>query len=152
MGNGRIWLFKIAVAGFFCVHYGLFHLFYFILFFWNDSFSPASATSTAVLTAPVFFFFNHLFSLIWSWRATPKGGRFMADSILLPYNRIVPMHLTMMIGFGIASLLSALGVDPLLPVLVVFIVLKTYMDIRMHIVLHERQEHPEKPQGLFVWI
>jgi hypothetical protein len=76
----------------------------------------------------------------------------MADSILLPYNRIVPMHLTMFIGFGITSLFSALGSGTILPVLVIFIILKTYMDIRMHIILHERQEHPEKRDSLFVWI
>jgi len=75
----------------------------------------------------------------------------MADSILLPYNRIVPMHLTMFFGFAISSLFSALGFETLLPVLVVFLVLKTYMDIRMHTVLHERQQHPEKRDSLFVW-
>ncbi|MDD1683862.1 MAG: DUF6498-containing protein [Methanoregula sp.] len=152
MGRGRIWIFKIAVSGFFCVHYGLFHLFYFILYFWNDSFSLAKATGTTVLVPLAFFSFHHLFSLLWSWRATPKGGQFMADSILLPYNRIVPMHLTMFFGFAITALLSAIGFETLLPVLVVFLALKTYMDIRMHIVLHERQEHPEKRDSLFVWI
>ena len=104
-----------------------------------------------VLVSLAFFFFHHLFTLLWSWKATPKGGQFMPGSILQPYNRIVPMHLTMFFGFSITSLLSALGIETLLPVLVVFIALKTYMDIRMHIVLHERQEHPEKRQDLFVW-
>jgi len=151
MGKGRIWLFKIAVAVFFCIHFGLFHLFYFILFFWNDTFSPATVMGTAVILALALFFFTHFFSLLWSWRATPKGGQFMADSILLPYNRIVPMHLTMILGFAISSLLGVLGFLTLLPVLVVFMLLKTYMDARMHTVLHERQEHPEDRQLLFVW-
>lgn len=151
MGRGRVWFFKAAVSGFFCVHYGIFHFFYFIAFFGDGSFSLATATDTAVLVPLAFFSFHHLFSLLWSWRATPKGGQFMADSILLPYNRIVPMHLTMFFGFALTSLLSALGVETLLPVLVVFIALKTYMDIRMHIVLHERQEHPGKRDSLFVW-
>lgn len=151
MGRGRVWCFKTAVSVFFCIHYGLFHLFYFILFFGNASFSLATATGTAVLVPLAFFSFHHLFSLLWSWRATPKGGQFMADSILLPYNRIVPMHLTMFFGFALTSLLSALGFETLLPVLVVFIAFKTYMDIRMHIVLHERQEHPEQRESLFVW-
>lgn len=151
VGKGRIWVFKIAVALFFCIHYGIFHLFYYLAFFSGGSFSLSDATGTAVLIPLVFFVFHHLFSLLWSWRATPKGGQFMADSILLPYNRIVPMHLTMLTGFGITSLFSALGFESLLPVLVVFLALKTYMDIRMHIVLHERQEHPEKRDSLFVW-
>lgn len=151
MGRGRIRVFKIAVALFFCIHYGIFHLFYYLAFFSGGSFSLSDATGTAVLIPLVFFVFHHLFSLLWSWRATPKGGQFMADSILLPYNRIVPMHLTMFFGFGITSLFSAFGFETLLPVLVVFLVLKTYMDIRMHIVLHERQQHPENRQQLFVW-
>lgn len=152
MGRGRVWIFKILVAAFFCVHYGLFHLFYFILYFGDGTFTLAKAMAPAILVPLVFFSFHHLFSLLWSWRATPRGGQFMADSILLPYNRIVPMHLTMFFGFAITSLLSAIGVETLLPVLVVFIVLKTYMDIRMHIVLHDRQEHPEKRESLFVWL
>lgn len=151
-GKGRARLFKVLVAGFFAFHYGLFHLFYFVVFFWNDTFRAEDCTGTAILVPLAFFLFSHLFSLLWSWKATIRDSQFMADSILLPYNRIVPMHLTMIFGFGISSLLALLGFESLLPVLVVFIILKTYMDIRMHTVLHERQEHPENRQQLFVWL
>jgi hypothetical protein len=60
------------------------------------------------------------------------------------------MHLTMIIGGTLAGLLQLIGISTVLPVLVVFLLLKMYMDIRMHIVLHDREAYPESTAG-FIW-
>jgi len=149
--TGRVWMYKILVAGFFLFHYGLFHLFYYFLFFYGGEFGPVEYFNGAGLTTCGIFFFCHLFSFFFYQRGEPRGGDYMAMAILLPYNRIVPMHLTMIIGGMIAGSLQLLGIVSELPVLVVFQVLKTYMDVRMHIVLHEKEANPDATRG-FVWL
>lgn len=148
--RGRVWTYKILVAGFFTVHYSLFHLFYYLLFFSDPVFGPVEYFMGAGWIAAAIFLLCHLFSFLFYRQNEPRGGQYMATAILLPYNRIVPMHLTMILGGTIAGLLQLLGIVTDLPVLVVFLLLKTCMDVRMHIVLHDREAHPGAVAG-FVW-
>lgn len=148
--RGRVWTYKILVAGFFLFHYGLFHLFYYFLFFYGGEFGPVEYFSGAGWITCALFFFCHLFSFLFYGKGEERGGEYMAMAILLPYNRIVPMHLTMIIGGMIAGFFQLIGVVTELPILVVFLLLKMYMDVRMHIVLHDREAHPDPSRG-FVW-
>jgi hypothetical protein len=148
--RGRVWTYKILVAAFFLFHYSLFHLFYYLLFISDGVFGPVNPAGDAVWITCAIFLASHLVSLLWYRKGEKRGGQYMADAILLPYNRIVPMHLTMIIGGTIAGLFQFFGVVTELPVLVVFLLLKMYMDIRMHIVLHDRRAHPEGT-ACFVW-
>jgi hypothetical protein len=148
--TGRVWTYKILIAGFFLFHYGLFHLFYYFLFFSGGEFGPVEYFNSAGIAVCGIFLASHLFSFLFYRSGEKRGGEYMAMAILLPYNRIVPMHLTMIIGGMIAGLLQLLGIVSELPVLVVFLLLKMYMDIRMHIVLHDREAHPDVSRG-FVW-
>ncbi|NMB80157.1 MAG: hypothetical protein GYA23_13795 [Methanomicrobiales archaeon] len=148
--RGRVWTYKILVAGFFLFHYGLFHLFYYFLFFYEGEFGPVEymAGSGGIICG--IFFLSHLFSFLFHNRTEKRGGDYMAMAILIPYNRIVPMHLTMIIGGMIAAFLQLIGIETVLPLLVVFLLLKMYMDVRMHIVLHNREAHPDVSAG-FIW-
>ena len=148
--TGRVWTHKILVAGFFLFHYGLFHLCYYVLFFYGGEFGPVEYFLGAGWITCAIFFLCHLFSFLFYRKGEKRGGEYMAMAILLPYNRIVPMHLTMIIGGMIASFFQLYGVVTELPILVVFLLLKTYMDVRMHIVLHDREAHPDPSRG-FVW-
>ncbi len=139
----RVWLMKIGVSVFFVIHYGLFNLFYFILFIYSGSFGAVDLTPRVIWIPLIIFTLNHLFSMLWYWKGEKKGGIFMANSILLPYIRILPMHLTLLIGGFVTAFLQVLGFTSLLPMVVIFLALKAFMDIRMHIVTHGIQARDE---------
>lgn len=148
-GRLRIWGMKIGVSGFFCIHYGLFNLFFFIMFIGSGSFGILDPAQPVTWAPIVIFFFNHLFSTLYYWKRERKGGIFMANSILLPYIRIIPMFLTLLIGGFITGLFQLAGFTTLLPMLVVFLALKAYMDIRMHIVTHGMEARGESLMKFF---
>lgn len=148
-GRLRIWGMKIGVSVFFVVHYGLFNLFYFVLFIGSESFGTLDTVQPAIWAPIVIFFLNHLFSMLYYWKGEKKGGQFIANSILLPYIRIIPMYLTLMIGGFITGLFQLAGFTTLLPMLVVFLALKAYMDIRMHIVMHGMEARGESLMRFF---
>lgn len=147
---GGMWRFKIAVAVFFLIHYGLFNLFYYVIIFWNETFGPVDYTDSAVRAGIGFFFLCHLVSFLYYWREEKRGVFFMAAAAIQPYNRIIPLHLTIIIGGTIAGLLLAAGIETVMPVLVVFLLLKMYLDVRLHLAFHENRAHPEKPVYI-VW-
>jgi hypothetical protein len=147
---GGMWRFKIAVAVFFIIHYGLFNLFYYVIIFWNETFGPVDYTGTAVRAGIGFFLLCHLLSFLWYRGKEKRGVFFMAAAVLQPYNRIIPLHLTMIIGGTIAGLLMAAGITTVMPVLVVFLLLKMYLDVRLHLAFHGNKAHPEKPVYI-VW-
>ena len=52
------------------------------------------------------------------------------------------MHMTIIFGAIIMAVLSAAGLDSTLPVLVLFLVLKLFADMHMHIQKHAGQKKP----------
>lgn len=114
-------------AGFFALHYGLFHLAYLVfLFKQTRSFSPHGFVF--IVLCAVTFFFNHRYSYIHNrerdMNRTPNIGTIM----FFPYLRIIPMHLTIIIGNNFAGGSSA-G-------LILFLGLKTAADLIMHMIEH----------------
>ena len=53
------------------------------------------------------------------------------------------MHMTIIFGAIIMAVLTAAGLDFTLPVLVLFLVLKLFADIHMHIQKHAGQKEPK---------
>ena len=106
MGLGAV---KIIIAGFFTLHYGLFHFVYlmFIAGFAFTSFGFGSSAQgidfLSVFISAMIFFINHLFSYLYHQK---QGAGFQASmgditsSFTAPYARIIPMHLTIIFGFG----------------------------------------------------
>ena len=89
-GQGR--LAGIALAGFFAVHYGLFHLVYlvFLAAFALDG-TYGAVDPLGIAAGCAVFFVNHLVSFLWY---RPREEATASAIFSEPYTRIVPMHLT----------------------------------------------------------
>lgn len=142
----------VAMAGFFAFHYGLFHYGYlaFIDIFAISAGEPPWAQPGVLLACGVFFA-NHLYSFVY-YRMQERDAPVTADTVkeivVAPYARIIPMHITIIAG-GFASLvLGAVGVDATPFILVLFLGLKTYVDVRMHLGKHERWAEYRKEDGM----
>jgi hypothetical protein len=135
---------KYFTATFFFFHYGIFHFVYlmFMLSFGISqlfSMSPSPLTQLPVLLAgagtvalnSIIFLINHLFSYRYNLQrdqaSFPNYGRLM----FFPYARIIPMHLTILIG----GMFLAAGEVPA-GILLLFLSLKTLADLIMHAIEH----------------
>jgi len=135
---------------FFVVHYGGFHLGYAVfltLFSVSGGASHFFVTSQgvntlfmnllpAVLLGSAVFFVNHLFSFLFYLKRTGKSKKTYTtkdfnDVMLSPYPRIIPMHLTIIFGGALISF----GMP--IYALVIFLVLKTIVDLIMHLNEHK---------------
>ncbi len=125
---------KRYVAVFFAVHYGFFHLVYmvFLLAEWSNL-SMLDAAGVAVCV--IMFIFNHRFSFKYNLEQDlnrkPNIGRIM----FFPYIRIIPMHLTIILGGLLAG--DSIGA------LILFLMLKTIADLIMHQIEHNESRWQE---------
>lgn len=111
---------KFSLAFFFLLHYGLFHFGYLIFLLAN---TPNFIEVKHILPLALLFFINHLFSYFYNKpRDTKKQN--IGSLMFYPYVRIIPMHLTIIFGYQFGG-----G-------LLLFLVLKTFADVIMHIVEH----------------
>ena len=137
---------KRQTAWFFLFHYGFFHLGYFIfLFVFTQgmfSESPSGITSAVgIAVCILIFLLNHGFSY-WKNRLSDMNRNINLGTVFItPYARIIPMHLTIIIGFGLLMNGSSSTL-----VLALFLLLKTLADVTMHIVEH-RTGRQEKGTG-----
>ncbi len=121
---------KYYVAIFFAVHYGFFHLVYFMFLVsgpgHNDLGSPwayfALAASFAV---------SHFYSLKHNMESDASGRPKLGLLMFMPYARIVPMHIMIIAGVAFSH-----GGPAALPTLLFFGTLKTVADALMHTVEH----------------
>lgn len=121
---------KYLVAGFFTIHYGLFHLVYF--FFLLLGFTSLAESSSSVAWSFVFgtsfmFFCNHLFSYLYNKDRDTQTAN-IGTLMFLPYARILPMHLTIIF----APMFAFFATIPLL----IFLLLKTVADMITHVLEH----------------
>lgn len=91
------------------------------------------------------FFAYHLYSYITYHDGKQKGPGYINEQFFSPYRRVVPMHLTIIFGSIMILVLEAAGIRSTLPVLVLFLLLKTWTDIRAHVIKHERERNPDAP-------
>jgi len=138
---------KIFTAFFFALHFGLFHLvyFFFLVFFTFQAvlfkISSGAETPFPSIIGLVFlplsgliFFFNHLFSFIHYKNKPHKKKQSLGRILFSPYVRIVPMHLTIILG-GFFMFFGAFNQA----ILVFFLLLKTAADVAMHSLEHSNQ-------------
>jgi len=107
------------------VHYGLFHAAY-LAFLLSDA-RVGRADHLPLAASILAFFLNHAFSFRYNLEGDRQKVRNIGTLMFFPYARIIPMHLTIIFGFGLAK-----GTVPLL----IFLVLKTFADLIMHAVEH----------------
>ena len=124
---------SLFLAGFFAVHYGLFHVVYLVFlgaFVLSGTYGVADPLGIAIGCAV--FLVNHLVSFLWYRPREEAPMEVFAE----PYARIVPMHLTIILGaFVTAALPGALGTRL---VLLLFLLLKTGADVVAHQKKHAR--------------
>ncbi len=112
-----------STANFFALHYGFFHLGYFVFLAQKiDSISQWDWLVFAGLG--VSFIVSHGTSYRQNIEADLRGKPNLGVLLFLPYLRVIPMHFTIIIGGAVAS--------TSLTTLLLFIVLKTLADIGMH--------------------
>ena len=114
---------KFLTAGFFAVHFGMFHLVYFGFIF--STAKQSFIDWIGILSIALIFFFNHLFSFIRNFKQETEKQN-IGLVMFSPYVRIIPMHLTIL--FGYAS--PAISVN-------LFLFLKTSVDLLSHIYKHK---------------
>lgn len=146
VGKGYVRLYTFILAGFFALHYGLFHWGYYAVIVDSGLFGPVEVASFGVLVSCLIFFFNHLYSWYYHVKDERKDSKFFTRQFFEPYNRIIPMHLIIIFGAVIVTFLALVGINATLPVLVIFLLLKTHLDVRMHLRKHYEKLHPDEPE------
>jgi hypothetical protein len=123
----------------FTIHYGIFHYVYlFVLYLFSTTktagvfFKPPDYSAVAFIG--ILFFINHLYSFI-KYYIREKNIILITPNQLYiqPYKRIFPMNMTV-IAAGVFSALIPAAETPLL---FVFLILKTLVDLKSHELLHQ---------------
>lgn len=131
---------KRKIIPFFIVHYGGFHFGYFIflsiLSFVGgenaDQFIELVMSRWAIFFNGLLFAVHYGFNLFYykdQYAVTPK----IASMLFEPYLRIIPMHLTIMLYFFISIKHQVIPVQYSSLVLLLFLLLKIFVDAIMHI-------------------
>lgn len=129
---------RFFLAAFFAFHFGLFHAVYLVFILSFALFGFYGITDPAgILFGAGVFFVTHLCSYLWF---RTREMRSPDELFIEPYPRIVPMHLTIILG-GIATALfpgpESYAQDAMV---VVFLLLKTAADLWAH-----RRQHAQTP-------
>ncbi len=140
---------KIMISGFFALHYGFFHLVY-IIFIVGFALSEGFPLNLfGGLIGALLFFVNHFYSYLF-YKDEAKNietgefdfnqstaGLSIADIFSKPYTRIIPIHLTIMAGGFISHLITGGSFQNMI-ILLIFMGLKTIMDVMAHKKKHKQ--------------
>lgn len=118
---------KLQVAGFFALHYGFFHVGYFVFIVFSNQGAPLLDLWFFACTAA--FALNHFWSYRYNRDLDRRGTPNIGTLMFTPYVRIVPMHLTIVTGGLMGGGQGAL---------LLFGSLKTAADVVMHVIEHAR--------------
>jgi hypothetical protein len=135
--------YKCLLAGFFTLHYGLFHWGYYSFIVESGIFGIVNFSDPGIWLSCGLFFANHLYSHITYPSKGPKDGEYVTEQFITPYRRIIPMHMTIIFGSIVIFTLGFFGIPSTMPVLVLFLLLKTYSDISAHLIKHYQEENPD---------
>ncbi len=116
---------KIFTAFFFAFHYGFFHFIY-AIFLFNFFRSSQSLDLSFIFIGGFIFFLNHLYSFYHNRIIDGQKTQNIGILMFAPYARIIPMHLIIIFG-------TILGQSTL----VVFLLLKTIVDLVLHNIKHK---------------
>lgn len=126
---------KISTGLFFLFHYGFFHLIY---AFFLGSFNVITRKSGSgfetnyFLLSSVMFFVSYLIEFIKSKREEGEELPNIGKIMIAPYIRIIPMHLTIIFGGFFAAAGSFFSTDTNFLVLILFLGLKSFVDLLSH--------------------
>ena len=114
-------------AAFFALHYGFFHFIY-CIFLFKDRADLSQFSVLGVIACIAVFAVNHGFSFKYNLQRDLARKPNIGTIMFFPYARIIPMHLTIILG-GIFRQQTT-------GILVLFLGLKTLADLIMHLVEH----------------
>ncbi len=127
------------VANLFALHYGGFHVCYFVfLFIEKTDVSQLEILSAA--TCLSVFIFNHWFSFRQNLEKYIAHRPNLGTVMSFPYARILPMHLTILVG----SFFEERSTETL----ILFLGLKTLADLAMHLVEHAGKGQNQRSKTL----
>jgi hypothetical protein len=132
----RVRMEAFMLGPFFAIHYGIFHLVYYFFIVESGLFGVLDVTSPGIWVSCGLFFINHLFSYLYYRNEMPYDENFMMETFTGPYIRIIPMHFTIIFGAIVFMVLGIIGIESTLPVLVLFLLLKTAADVATHLHKH----------------
>jgi len=145
--QGNPTVFKWIMGGFFAVHYGGFHLVYLFFIVGSGLFGPVRFGDPGIPLSCGLFLAVHAHSFLYHRKRgkadTAAAGAEMLADFMGPYQRILPMHLTIVLGGFVMLGLEFFGITSVMPVLVLFLLLKTYADVAGHV-----RKHAPGPAGL----
>lgn len=132
---------KRDTANFFALHYGFFHFVYLVFIAAIGAFgaygrAPTGGDFGLIALLGAAFWITHGDSHRRNLVADLAGERNIGTLMALPYARVLPMHLTIILG-------GMLGGGTL--ALLLFTLLKTAADVLMHVVEHRWLQKPEPP-------
>lgn len=116
---------KLRIALFFLMFYGMAHVVFFGLMLHGKGGGSGSAIGYSLCA--IVFAFNHLYSLVHNLQKDARGKPHLALLMVLPFARIVPMHVTIVLGQG-----RYVSVE----LFFLFGGLKTVADVVMHVIEH----------------
>jgi hypothetical protein len=126
---------KISTAFFFLFHYGFFHFIYamFLGSFSKFGISKGREFETSYfLYSTGMFFISYLVEFINSRKEETDDLPNLGKIMFTPYARIIPMHLTIILGGFIGAAGSFLSADTNIAIIVLFIGIKTVVDLITH--------------------
>lgn len=126
---------KISTAVFFLFHYGFFHFIYAMFiggFYSMNQYYSSNTASNFVLYSGVIFFLSYLIEFI-TLRTEPSSeipniGKLM----FAPYARIIPMHLTIILGGFATAFGDIFSTNTNFFIIVLFVMIKTSVDLITH--------------------
>lgn len=127
---------KRGTAFFFAVHYGIFHLVYLIFLLTGKGGGGADTGVFWFAVSVLAFLVSHALSFSRNVRADRSRRPHLGALMFLPYARILPMHLTLILGQQLDS--NTLS-------LILFTSLKTGADYLMHVVEHRALQKGAEP-------
>jgi hypothetical protein len=123
-------------ASFFAMHYGFFHLGYSV-FLCAERGNLSRPDILGIIACIVMFGFNHRFSFNQNLESDLSRKPNIGTIMFFPYARILPMHLTIILGSFFAK--KSVGT------LLLFLGLKTLTDLIMHLIEHRQNSPSVKP-------
>ena len=149
----KTWIAKLLMIPFFCFHYGVFalgHGFFVLLIFGRPSMGrmvlPTPALIARVIReeklewALIALAMSHVFSVGWNYF---RNREYLATSLeklmVAPYSRVIILHVTLILGGFLVMTFNS----PLVG-LILFVIVKTVVDARMHI-----REHPQAGKSTY---
>ena len=126
---------KISTAIFFLFHYGFFHVIYAVFIGSFSTFGKIGNVgndTNYILYASLTFFVSYFIEFINSKNEQSDVLPNLGSLMFTPYARIIPMHLTIILGGFIGAAGGLLSANTNLAIIILFTAIKTIVDLISH--------------------